>query len=98
MWQCLLFYAVALACVSELARAQSGAWEVTVTTDRQLFDAICSQKRLIWLGADLDLRQEHWPANCSAPVRLASNMTVSGPLDAPLKYTINFNFMARKVG
>ena len=69
-----------------------------VTSDRQLFAAICAQSPLIWLGADLDLREEHWPANCSAPVRLDRNMTISGPLDSPIKYTINFNFMARKVG
>ncbi|KAG2424242.1 hypothetical protein HXX76_014626 [Chlamydomonas incerta] len=68
-----------------------------VTTDRQLFAAICAQNPLIWLAADLDLREEHWPANCTAPVRLVRNMTISGPLDQPIKYTINFNFMARKV-
>eukprot|EP00198_Chlamydomonas_reinhardtii_P008449 XP_001697786.1 predicted protein [Chlamydomonas reinhardtii] len=89
--------AVALACIGELARAQSNS-EVTVVTDSQLFDAICSQKyRVIWLGASLSLREEHWPANCSAPVRLQTNLTLSGPLDAPIQYTVDFNFMARKV-
>ncbi|EFJ39696.1 hypothetical protein VOLCADRAFT_120115, partial [Volvox carteri f. nagariensis] len=59
----------------------------------ELFAAICTQKSLIWIRADLDLREEHWPADCKAPVELKSNMTISGPLDEPLYYTVSFNFM-----
>ncbi|KAG2440597.1 hypothetical protein HYH02_010177 [Chlamydomonas schloesseri] len=85
------------AVISSFLASLPPADPAVVTSDRQLFAAICAQNPLILLGADLDLREEHWPANCSAPVKLVRNMTISGPLDAPIKYTINFNFMARKV-
>lgn len=36
----------------------AGENETTVYTDKQLFAAICAQTPLIWLGADLSLREQ----------------------------------------
>ncbi|GLI62762.1 hypothetical protein VaNZ11_005504 [Volvox africanus] len=96
----LLFMVLAL-CNSissaSLSETSLGSSEAVVYTDKQLFQAICSQNTVIWIRADLDLREENWPKDCNAPVVLMNNMTISGPLDAPLYYTVSFNFMARKV-
>ncbi|GIL48846.1 hypothetical protein Vafri_5268 [Volvox africanus] len=96
----LLFAGLAL-CSStgsaSLSETSPGSSEADVYTDKQLFQAICSQKSVIWIRADLDLHEENWPRDCKAPVVLVNNMTISGPLDEPLYYTVSFNFMARKV-
>ncbi len=53
-----LLFVLVLALVPHALVTAAGENETTVYTDRQLFAAICAQTPLIWLGADLNLREQ----------------------------------------